>query len=323
MTDIEVYFSYIFNPKSFEYSHIKNILNNYCGLKILIGLAATGYGAVAEVLGLSLLLVGASFSGTNLLAGIVGLVKFFTEVYNAKTEDDLKDCGRLFGDAVAKIGVNGLFFVMSMFGLKKASARLTAKTIADSKPSSGKWERKSFKEKVININEEPPVKRIEKQAEVKFKIKEKFDTTEYKRQLKNQEDGLNKLTIQEYLDNVENYKKNGRGAEATKVQKQLRKDAFNSKIEELRDSEMSYSEAKKQAVEWIKTQSTLHNPDICAGGNPLDVTDVGDARINSSIGSQWGNGNAKLLEIQIRDSIKSIDSKDYTTTYLNVKLTSD
>ena len=32
-------------------------------------------------------------------------------------------------------------------------------------------------------------------------------------------------------------------------------------------------------------------------------------------------GNAELLESQIRDSIKSIDSKDYTTTYLNVKLT--
>lgn len=52
----------------------------------------------------------------------------------------------------------------------------------------------------------------------------------------------------------------------------------------------------------------------------MDVIDVGDARINSSIGSQWGNENAELLESQIRDSIKSIDPKDYTTTFLNVKL---
>lgn len=49
--------------------------------------------------------------------------------------------------------MNGLFFVMSMFGLKKASARLTAKTIADSNPNSGKWERKSFKENVLKIEE--------------------------------------------------------------------------------------------------------------------------------------------------------------------------
>ena len=106
---------------------------------------------MTEVLGLSLLLVGASFSGTNLLAGIVGLVKFFTEVYNAKTEDDLKDCGRLFGDAVAKIGVHGLFFVLSLFGLKKASARLTAKTIADSNPNSGKWTWKRIEKKEFQL----------------------------------------------------------------------------------------------------------------------------------------------------------------------------
>lgn len=108
---------------------------------------------MAEAMDLALLLVGASFSGTELLAGIAGLVKFFTEVYNAKTEDDLKDCGRLFGDAVAKIGVHGLFLVLSMFGLKKASKKITTKTIAESKPVSGKWTWKSFKENVLKIGE--------------------------------------------------------------------------------------------------------------------------------------------------------------------------
>ena len=119
----------------------------------MAALTPTGIGTVAEVLGLALLLVGASFSGTELLAGVTGLVKFFMEVYNAKTEEDLKVCGMLFGDAVAKIGVHGLFFVLSLFGLKKASIRHTAKTIADSNPNSGKWERKSFKENVLKIEE--------------------------------------------------------------------------------------------------------------------------------------------------------------------------
>lgn len=143
---------------------------------------------------------------------------------------------------------------------------------------------------------------------------------EYKRQLKNQEDGLNKLTIQEYLDNIKGYKSNGRGTEAAKIQQKVRQDAIDLKIQELRkEKKLNYSEAKKQAEEWIKTQSALHNPDMIAGGNPLNVTEVGDARINSSIGSQWGNKNAELLETQIRDSIKAIDPKDYTTTFLNVK----
>lgn len=119
----------------------------------LIALSFTGLGTVAEALGLALLLVGASFSGTELLAGVTGLVKFFMEVYNAKTEEDLKVCGMLFGDAVAKIGVHGLFFVLSLFGLKKASIRHTTRTIAESNPNSGKWERKSFKENVLKIEE--------------------------------------------------------------------------------------------------------------------------------------------------------------------------
>lgn len=116
----------------------------------LSGLALTGYGAAAEF---ALLAVGAAFAGTDFLKGIARLVKFFTTVDDAKTEDDLKACGKLFGDAAAKIGVHGLFFVLSLFGLKKASIRHTTRTIAESKPVSGKWERKNFKENVLKIGE--------------------------------------------------------------------------------------------------------------------------------------------------------------------------
>ena len=120
---------------------------------VLIALAVTGYGAVAEALGFVLLAVGAAFSGTDLIAGIAGLVKFFATVDEAKTEEDLRACGRLFGDAVAKIGVDGLFFVLSMFGLKKASARLTTKTVADSSLNAGKWKGKRIEERELKIGE--------------------------------------------------------------------------------------------------------------------------------------------------------------------------
>ena len=178
-----------------------------------------------------------------------------------------------------------------------------------------------------DIFEETARIKINKVVEVKFNSKNfednPADKAEYIRQLKNQEEALNNLTIQEYLDNIENYKINGRGSESAKVQKKIRKDALNLKIEELRDSGVSYSEAKKQAEKWLSTQAVFHNPDMIAGGNPFSVTGVGEARINSSIGSQWGNGKAKFLEMQIRESIKSIDLKDYTTTFLNVKLATE
>lgn len=120
---------------------------------VLIALAVTGYGAVAEALGFVLLAVGAAFSGTDLIAGIAGLVKFFATVDEAKTEEDLRACGRLFGDAVAKIGVDGLFFVLSMFGLKKVSAKLTTRTVVDNGLNSKKWTGKKIEERKLNIEE--------------------------------------------------------------------------------------------------------------------------------------------------------------------------
>ena len=112
---------------------------------VMIGLAATGYGAAAEALGFVLLAVGAAFAGRDLLAGIIELIQFFTTVDDAKSEEDLKACGKLFGDAVAKIGVDGLFFALSMFGLKKASARLTTRTVVNNGLNSRKWQGKSIK----------------------------------------------------------------------------------------------------------------------------------------------------------------------------------
>ena len=55
---------------------------------VMIGLAATGYGAAAEALGFVLLAVGAAFAERDLLAGIIELIQFFTTVDDAKSEED-------------------------------------------------------------------------------------------------------------------------------------------------------------------------------------------------------------------------------------------
>lgn len=86
--------------KAIEYSSVLNeILEEIGGVSILvaqmaavsavmIGLAATGYGAAAEALGFVLLAVGAAFAGRDLLAGIIELIQFFTTVDDAKSEED-------------------------------------------------------------------------------------------------------------------------------------------------------------------------------------------------------------------------------------------
>lgn len=268
-------------------------------LTTIVGILLAYFAAIPAAI---MAVVGAGIAGTNVYAGAKLLTTALEKKKNATSMHEFKKAAKLFAESIAKIGVNVLMLIVSLVQTGKAV----------------------YRGKTISINEKPNAKRIEKQVEIKFKIKEKFDATEYRRQLKNQEDGLNKLTIQEYLDNIKEYKANGRGTEAAKIQKKVRQDALDYKIQELRrEKHLNYSEAQKQAEEWLKTQAALHNPDMRAGGNPLDVTEVGDARINSSIGSQWGNGNAELLETQIRDLIETIPSEEYTTTYLNVKLTTE
>lgn len=52
----------------------------------------------------------------------------------------------------------------------------------------------------------------------------------------------------------------------------------------------------------MKGKAALHNPDGVAGGKVDQITGMGDSKVNSSIGSQWGNGRAESIENQIKQS---------------------
>ncbi len=84
------------------------------------------------------------------------------------------------------------------------------------------------------------------EIEIKFNYKSKYDEAEFARQLADQEAGMNKLTVDEYLKNRERYIAEGRAIEANIIQQAARKEALAQKIAELRKSGLSYSEAKKQ-----------------------------------------------------------------------------
>ena len=197
---------------------------------------------------------------------------------------------------------------------------------------------KEFKKVKNEINLEP--KRMDAVIEVpEFNVKPKFNNdvelkNEYTRQVKGQEEGLNKLSIKEYLDNREAYanrleeqklsgKKNpsGRDPKASAQQQWVRNEAIKDKIKEYTKQGLSRKEAKEKANAWIKTQAALHDPDQIAGGNPLNVTGMGDNRINSSIGSQW-KSMAGDVEKQVRKYIEdnNLSEKDLEKIYLNIKL---
>lgn len=122
---------------------------------------------------------------------------------------------------------------------------------------------------------------------IEFKRNPKHNEDEFIRQLKNQEDGLGKLTVDEFIQNRNQFLKYGRSKQANSAQRLARKQAVQDKIDEFMEEGFSFREAEEQALKWIKDKAALHDPDQIAGGNPLKITGMGDSRINSSIGSQW------------------------------------
>ena len=85
------------------------------------------------------------------------------------------------------------------------------------------------------------------------------------------------------------------------------------------DSGKSFQEAQEEAEKWMKSQAALHNPDQVAGGNPLNISGMGDRTINSSIGSQWKFRIGSVDE-QIRVVAKTMTEEERQSTYLNIKL---
>nr|WP_249023535.1 polymorphic toxin type 15 domain-containing protein [Enterococcus termitis] len=158
------------------------------------------------------------------------------------------------------------------------------------------------------------------EIEVKFKRNANHDSEEFIRQLKKQQDGMNQLTVEEYLKNRQQYLDKGRVPEASVAQQTARQEALADKIAELRNQGMSRAEAKTQAEGWMKDQAALHDPDMIAGGNPTNIQGLGDSKINSSLGSQW---RTRISEVdrQIQEIAKNMTPEQLKEIRINVKLT--
>ncbi len=141
---------------------------------------------------------------------------------------------------------------------------------------------------------------------------------------------MNKLTVAEYIENRKRYNEEGRSKEGNAAQKAARKQALSDKIAEYRKKtiydrkkaeyrKMTYNEAKTEAEKWLKTQAALHDPDQIAGGNPLNITGMGDKGVNSSIGSQWKK-NVKIIDEHVEKYAKNMTEEEKKNTFLNVKL---
>lgn len=155
--------------------------------------------------------------------------------------------------------------------------------------------------------------------EVKFKRNTKHDSEEFTRQLKQQEEGMNSLTVEEYMKNRARYIAKGRSKEGDALQKAVRQNAYAEKVIELREKGCSPVEAEEEAKKWMNTKAALHGPDQVAGGNPEKIDGIGDAAINSSLGSQW-KYRINEVDEKIAKAAEKMTEAERKNTYLNIKL---
>ena len=152
-----------------------------------------------------------------------------------------------------------------------------------------------------------------------------------RRQLKMQEDGINKLTVFEWLTNRKTFKEKGRLSSQT-AQNDARDAYKRRKMFDymlLSAENFKYDEITKKVEDELSSLAALHNPDQIAGGNFDDVTAMGDKRINSSIGSQWGTkdkGRAQNLEdelLKVLEGPPKIDEEQQKYIKMNVIFAED
>ena len=164
------------------------------------------------------------------------------------------------------------------------------------------------------------VKRLNKiKPKNPFKRNPKHSADEFLRQLKGQQDGMNKLSVDDFIKNRDEYLKNGRSSSGSVAQKRFREQARADKVAEYRANGHSRSEANSMADDFMDKNAALHDPDQIAGGFGENVTGMGDKGINSSLGSQWKN-RIDDVDQQVREAAKNMTQAERESTLLNIDL---
>lgn len=131
-----------------------------------------------------------------------------------------------------------------------------------------------------------------------FKVPEGLDENEFLRQLKEQEDAINSISAEKMLERRQAIRDAGGTGPLRDTQAQIaaRKDYEKQRVHELARAGIYGEPAEIVVASELKELAATHRLDIIAGGDPSDISGVGDKRTNSSIGSQWKGERSKSLE---------------------------
>jgi hypothetical protein len=144
---------------------------------------------------------------------------------------------------------------------------------------------------------------------------------EFDRQLAGQENGINDMTVDEYLKGREAFDPVNRDPNVarqarTKYQENITTELTRQHLNEGMLPQQAKVKAAEMAAEKMKTLAALHNPDMVAGGKDA-IADFGDRNVNARIGAQW---NAKNRIADLDDAAKGIAPVERSSLKMNAKL---
>ncbi|MFD1743838.1 polymorphic toxin type 15 domain-containing protein [Rhizobium helianthi] len=143
-------------------------------------------------------------------------------------------------------------------------------------------------------------------------------TDELLRQLKEQEDALNNTTAETLLARRQAIRDAGGTSPLRDIAAQsnarIRYEA--ERFDALRSAGKTRSEARSMVNAELETLAATHRLDIIAGGDPSDISGMGDRSVNSSMGSQWKGRRSQSLE----DYAKDLDKNGVGKEKMRVKL---
>jgi hypothetical protein len=300
---------------------------------LFIASQVTPVGWVADAC-VAVLAIGTVFIiGTEIVAVGELLKKFYETATHASSDAHYDEAGKYFAEAVSKIGVDVLAAIL----FHKAGKSVGKKIIKLKEPKSGGGGGKSggssdtigsktgteFEKPVEEVQPKEEVIKTPRTAKITgdppFEAGKGHDVPEFERQIKGQEEGMNKLTVDEFIKNRDAYLKDGRSAEGSKAQEKFRTNARIQKIDEFRKQGMSIKNAEAMADNYMSDKAALHSPDQIAGGKGDNITGMGDVRVNSSIGSQWKTRIGKI-DANVRNQAKTMTEAQRKATFLNVHL---
>jgi glycine/D-amino acid oxidase-like deaminating enzyme len=121
---------------------------------------------------------------------------------------------------------------------------------------------------------------------------------EFDRQLKEQEDAINNTTADKIAERRQAIRDSGGtdGVRDPQAQKNAR-DAHRQHLrEQLAENGLTGRALDKAVESAMEGLAATHRLDIIAGGDPADISGLADAKVNSSLGSQWKGNRSQQLE---------------------------